>query len=100
MSSNSALTFPTHIKTVLITGASGFVGRKLVQLLLADHPQLRLITTDIHRPPTYGIEDEGRLVKSRWGVCSGMGLSRGSSPYSEHERVAVYTSDDPQNAEH
>lgn len=62
MSSNPALTFPTHIKTVLITGASGFVGRKLVQLLLADHPHLRLITTDIHRPPTYGIENEGRLV--------------------------------------
>jgi nucleoside-diphosphate-sugar epimerase len=49
MSPDSKLTFPSHIKTVLITGASGFVGRKL-------------ITTDIHRPPTYGIEDEEKLI--------------------------------------
>jgi nucleoside-diphosphate-sugar epimerase len=62
MSPDSKLTFPSYIKTVLITGASGFVGRKLVQLLLADHPHLRLITTDIHRPPTYGIEDEEKLI--------------------------------------
>jgi len=57
-----SLALPDHIHTVLITGAAGFVGRELVQLLLEQCPRLRLVTTDIHRPPTYGVEDENRLV--------------------------------------
>lgn len=58
----SSLNYPEHIESVLVTGAGGFVGRELVKLLLDKCPRLRLITTDIHRPPTYGVEDEARLV--------------------------------------
>ena len=60
--SNTTFNFPAHIKTVLITGAGGFIGRQLVQLFLSTCPQLSLITTDVSAPPKYGVEDEERLI--------------------------------------
>jgi nucleoside-diphosphate-sugar epimerase len=56
------LDFPSHFKTILVTGAGGFVGRQLVQLLLSSAPEITLITTDVSTPPNYGEQDEGRLL--------------------------------------
>ncbi|EIW68076.1 NAD-dependent epimerase/dehydratase [Tremella mesenterica] len=60
-SSYDALVLPSHVKTVLITGAGGFVGQQLTQLLLQLYPSIRLITVDINVPPTYGITDSNKL---------------------------------------
>jgi FlaA1/EpsC-like NDP-sugar epimerase len=61
--SSSTLPFslPPHVKTVLITGAGGYVGQQLVQLILRTMPNISLITTDIRAPPTFGVTDEARL---------------------------------------
>jgi nucleoside-diphosphate-sugar epimerase len=56
------LDFPSHFKTILVTGAGGFVGRQLVQLLLSSAPGITLITTDVSTPPNYGVQDEGTLL--------------------------------------
>ncbi|WVF71767.1 hypothetical protein IAT40_006575 [Kwoniella sp. CBS 6097] len=57
----SSIKLPEHVKTVLVTGAGGFVGQQLVKLLLSLYPSVRLITTDIVQPPNHGIDDEKRL---------------------------------------
>lgn len=38
-------------KTILITGAAGFVGQRLAAALLEKHPEYRLVLTDIVTPP-------------------------------------------------
>lgn len=38
-------------KTILITGAAGFIGQRLAAALLAKHPEYRLVLTDIVTPP-------------------------------------------------
>lgn len=38
-------------KTILITGAAGFIGQRLAAVLLNDHPEYRLVLTDIVKPP-------------------------------------------------
>ncbi|WVQ82275.1 hypothetical protein IAT38_004403 [Cryptococcus sp. DSM 104549] len=57
-----ALKLPEHVKTVLVTGAGGFVGQQLVQLLLKLFPSVKLITTDIVEPPNHGVTDSKRLT--------------------------------------
>ncbi|WVN88104.1 uncharacterized protein L203_103304 [Cryptococcus depauperatus CBS 7841] len=57
-----ALKLPSHVKTILITGAGGFVGQQLVKLLLELYPHIKLTTTDIVEPPNHGVTDNGRLV--------------------------------------
>lgn len=59
--SPSALALPPHVKVILITGAGGFVGRELTQLILDSFSDVSLITTDIQAPPTFGITDVNRL---------------------------------------
>ncbi len=61
MSSPVTFSLPPHVKTILITGAGGYVGQKLTQLILSAFPDVALITTDIRAPPTFGVSDEGRL---------------------------------------
>ncbi|WVR07278.1 hypothetical protein IAU60_004319 [Kwoniella sp. DSM 27419] len=56
-----ALKLPEHIKTVLVTGAGGFVGQELVKLLLSLFPDLKIIATDIVEPPSHGV-DPSKLV--------------------------------------
>ncbi|WWD02683.1 hypothetical protein V865_000724 [Kwoniella europaea PYCC6329] len=56
-----ALKLPSFVETVLVTGAGGFVGQKLVLLLLKLYPNLRIIATDIIEPPNHGITDTKRL---------------------------------------
>ncbi|KIR55878.1 NAD-dependent epimerase/dehydratase [Cryptococcus gattii Ru294] len=56
-----ALKLPAHVKTILVTGAGGFVGQQLVKLLLELHPTVKLITTDIVQPPNHGVTDTNRL---------------------------------------
>jgi len=46
----SVPTLPAHLKTVLITGAGGFVGDRLTTYLLENYPDLKLILTDIRAP--------------------------------------------------
>ncbi|ODO08901.1 NAD-dependent epimerase/dehydratase [Cryptococcus wingfieldii CBS 7118] len=57
-----ALKLPDHVKTILVSGAGGFVGQQLVLLLLSLYPSLKVITTDIVEPPSHGITDKNRLV--------------------------------------
>ncbi|KAG8169607.1 hypothetical protein KVR01_000352 [Diaporthe batatas] len=38
-------------KTILITGAAGFIGQRLTATLLDKHPEYRLVLTDIIAPP-------------------------------------------------
>ncbi|KAK4685884.1 hypothetical protein P7C73_g4257, partial [Tremellales sp. Uapishka_1] len=56
-----ALTLPEHVKTVLITGAGGFVGQQLTALLLDQFPDVKLITTDLSPPPSLGASNSRRL---------------------------------------
>ncbi|RSH80722.1 hypothetical protein EHS25_007058 [Saitozyma podzolica] len=76
-----ALKLPSHVKTILITGAGGFVGQKLTELLLERFPSLRIITTDIIEPPTF-TSDKSRLrvVKADLGDASQLnGIMSGGS---------------------
>lgn len=50
----SSIPLPSHIRTILITGAGGYVGQKLTELILSEYPNISLITTDIRSPPAYG----------------------------------------------
>jgi len=42
---------PKTLKTILITGAGGFVGDRLVTYLLTHYPDVKLIVCDIRAPP-------------------------------------------------
>lgn len=48
------LQLPSHVKTVLISGAGGYVGQELTKLILSTNPQVELITTDIRAPEDHG----------------------------------------------
>ncbi|ORY32634.1 hypothetical protein BCR39DRAFT_523291 [Naematelia encephala] len=61
-STYDALKLPAHVKTVLITGAGGFVGQKLAQLLLDLFPSIKVITTDIVQPPS--LSDDPKRFKA------------------------------------
>ncbi|WWD17528.1 hypothetical protein CI109_101969 [Kwoniella shandongensis] len=56
-----ALKLPSHVKTVLVSGAGGFVGQQLVKLLLSLFSDIKIIATDIVEPPNHGITDKNRL---------------------------------------
>jgi len=43
---------PKHLKTVLITGAGGFVGDRLTTYLLTHYADIKLILCDIRAPPS------------------------------------------------
>lgn len=79
-----AVKLPSHVETVLITGAggmsptlsrlhqskaliTGFVGAQLTQLLLDLFPKLRIITTDIVEPPKLTSDGRLRVVKCDLG---------------------------------
>jgi FlaA1/EpsC-like NDP-sugar epimerase len=64
MSTTTTLPFtlPPHVRTILITGAGGYVGQRLTRLILAAFPHVSLITTDVRPPPTFGVHDENRLI--------------------------------------
>ncbi|BEJ11115.1 hypothetical protein CspHIS471_0105370 [Cutaneotrichosporon sp. HIS471] len=62
-----ALKLPEHIETVLLTGAGGFVGREVTQLMLDLYPTLRIITTDIIEPPRLTDDPRLRVVKADLG---------------------------------
>ncbi|ORX36914.1 hypothetical protein BD324DRAFT_591288 [Kockovaella imperatae] len=66
-----ALKLPSHIKTILVSGAGGFVGQELVKLLLELFPDVKLIATDIIEPPRL-IDDEKRFkaIKADLGHTS------------------------------
>lgn len=50
-------------KTILITGAAGFIGQRLAAALLAKHPEYRLVLTDIVTPPLpAGVESADAAV--------------------------------------
>lgn len=50
------LQLPAHVKTVLISGAGGYVGQELTKLILSTNPEVELITTDISAPHNHGSE--------------------------------------------
>ncbi|WWC61570.1 uncharacterized protein I303_104154 [Kwoniella dejecticola CBS 10117] len=52
---------PSFVETVLVTGAGGFVGQKLVIQLLNLYPNIKVIATDIVEPPNHGITDKAKL---------------------------------------
>ncbi|WWC89604.1 uncharacterized protein L201_004529 [Kwoniella dendrophila CBS 6074] len=56
-----SLELPSFVETALVTGAGGFVGQKLVLLLLKLYPNLRIIATDIIEPPSHNVNDNKRL---------------------------------------
>ncbi|WRT66073.1 uncharacterized protein IL334_003025 [Kwoniella shivajii] len=56
-----SLNLPSFVETVLVTGAGGFIGQKLVLLLLKLYPNLRIIATDIIEPPNHGNTDSKKL---------------------------------------
>lgn len=62
-----ALKLPSHIETVLLTGAGGFVGREITKLMLELYPKLRIITTDIVEPPRLTEDSRLRVVKADLG---------------------------------
>lgn len=61
----SSPTLPSHIKTVLITGASGFLGRLLSRHLLQAYPKLVVIATDIVQPPSQDGVSDDRLIRTK-----------------------------------
>jgi nucleoside-diphosphate-sugar epimerase len=63
------IALPSHVKTILLTGAGGFVGRELVRLLLDRFPDVSLIATDVGTPPDYGISDKNRLLCVAANLC-------------------------------
>jgi nucleoside-diphosphate-sugar epimerase len=63
------IALPSHVKTILLTGAGGFVGRELVQLLLNRFPDISLIATDVGTPPGHGVTDENRLLCVAANLC-------------------------------
>lgn len=55
---SSPLTMATEKKTILITGAAGFIGQRLTAALVKKHPEYRLVITDVVTPPVpAGVED-------------------------------------------
>ncbi|WWC70490.1 uncharacterized protein I206_104441 [Kwoniella pini CBS 10737] len=52
---------PSFVETVLVTGAGGFVGQKLVIQLLKLYPNIKIIATDIIEPPNHGVTDSSKL---------------------------------------
>lgn len=62
-----ALKLPAHIRTVLLTGAGGFVGREVTKLMLDLYPTLRIIATDIVEPPRATADKRLRVVKADLG---------------------------------
>lgn len=63
------IALPSHVKTILLTGAGGFVGRELVRLLLDKFPDVSLIATDVGVPPNHGITDSARLTCVAANLC-------------------------------
>ncbi|KAJ9094827.1 hypothetical protein QFC20_006805 [Naganishia adeliensis] len=63
------IALPSHVKTILLTGAGGFVGRELVRLLLDRFPDVSLIATDVGAPPDHGIADKNRLLCVAANLC-------------------------------
>lgn len=63
------IALPSHVKTILLTGAGGFVGRELVQLLLDRFPDVSLIATDVGAPPDHGVTDKNRLICVAANLC-------------------------------
>lgn len=63
------IALPSHVKTILLTGAGGFVGRELVRLLLDRFPDVSLIATDVGTPPDYEIFDKNRLLCVAANLC-------------------------------
>lgn len=50
-------------KTILITGAAGFIGQRLTAAILAKHPEYRLVITDIVAPAIpSGIQNAEKVV--------------------------------------
>ena len=45
---------PSHIKTLLITGAGGYVGREVASLLCSRYSALKLVLTDVRAPTPSG----------------------------------------------
>lgn len=62
-----AVKLPSHVETVLITGAGGFVGAQLTQLLLDLFPKVKIITTDIVEPPRLTSDERLKVVKADLG---------------------------------
>ncbi len=69
--------------TVLVTGAGGYVGQQLVQLILRTLPNISLITTDIRKPPTFGVTDESRLK----AVAADLGIPEQLTSLFEGQRI-------------
>lgn len=63
------IALPSHVKTILLTGAGGFVGRELVRLLLDRFPDVSLIATDVGTPPDHDIADKNRLLCVAANLC-------------------------------
>ncbi|KUI69542.1 hypothetical protein VM1G_05267 [Cytospora mali] len=50
-------------KTILITGAAGFIGQRLTAALLSKHPEYRLVITDVVSPSVpSGVQDADNAV--------------------------------------
>ncbi|KAI5477716.1 hypothetical protein MNV49_005999 [Pseudohyphozyma bogoriensis] len=45
---------PSWVKTILITGAGGFVGQKVAEVILARYPNVQLVLTDVRAPASLG----------------------------------------------
>ena len=63
------IALPSHVKTILLTGAGGFVGRELVRLLLDKFPDVSLIATDVGVPPNHGVTALARLTCVAANLC-------------------------------
>ncbi|KAL7418008.1 hypothetical protein BDY24DRAFT_346315 [Mrakia frigida] len=67
MASPAAPVLPSHVKTVLVTGAGGFVGQRLLSSLLSLYPSITVVATDMRPPPipsrlSVSVKAEERVV--------------------------------------
>ncbi|ROW01365.1 hypothetical protein VMCG_05860 [Cytospora schulzeri] len=54
---------PSEKKTILITGAAGFIGQRLTAALLSKHPEYRLVITDVVSPSVpSGLQNADNVV--------------------------------------